>query len=85
MKAAVRVLAIATEGWDVEPVGTMSNRKPSEIRTNRIRMVPGVDWPVGNLFGVSQVLSWIAGQRREISEDLEWRSQVQPLIAKLDV
>ncbi len=48
-------------------------------------MVPGVDWPVGNLFGVSQVLSWIAGQRREISEDLEWRSQVQPLIAKLDV
>jgi hypothetical protein len=40
---------------------------------------------VSNLFGVGQVLSWIAGQRREISEDLEWRSQVQELIAKLDV
>jgi len=85
VKAAVRVLGIATDGWDVEPVGTMTKRKPSEIRTNRIRAVPGVDAPVGNLFGVSQVLSWIAGQRREISEDLEWRSQVQDLIAKLDL
>jgi hypothetical protein len=63
----------------------MTNRRPSEIRTNRIGAVPGVDAPVSNLFGVSQVLSWIAGQRREISEDLEWRSQVQELIAKLDV
>jgi len=44
-----------------------------------------LDAPVSNLFGVSQVLSWIVGQRREISEDLQWRSQVQDLIAKLDV
>jgi hypothetical protein len=85
VKAAVRVLGIATGGRDVEPVGAMTNRRPSEIRTNRIGAVPGVDAPVSNLFGVSQVLSWIAGQRREISEDLEWRSQVQELIAKLDV
>jgi Domain of unknown function (DUF932) len=33
VKAAVRVLGIATHGWDVEPVGTVANRKPSEIRT----------------------------------------------------
>jgi len=84
-KAAVRALGIATGGWDVEPVGAMTNRKPSEIRTNRIGEVLGVDAAVSNLFGVSQVLSWIAGQRGEISEDLQWRSQVQDLIAKLDV
>jgi hypothetical protein len=66
----------ATDGWDVEPVGGVTNRKPSEIRTNKISAVPGVDAPVRNLFGLSQVLSWIAGQRLEISEDLEWRSQV---------
>jgi hypothetical protein len=47
--------------------------------------VPGVDAPVRNLFGVSQILSWIAGQRAEISEDFEWRGQVHHLIAKLDV
>jgi hypothetical protein len=85
VKAATRVLGIATHGWDVEPVGTMTNRKPSEISTNRISAVPGVDAPIVNLFGVSQVLSWIAGQRAEISEDLVWRSQVHDLIAKLDV
>ena len=84
VKAAVRALGIAIAGWDVEPVGAMTNRKASEIRTKRIRVVPGVDAPVGNLFAVSQVLSWIAGQRRDISDDLEWRSQVQDLIAKLD-
>jgi hypothetical protein len=85
VKAAVRVLGIATDGWDVEPVGAVANRKPSEIRTSRTRTVPGADAPVRNLFGVSQVLSWIAGQRAEISEDLEWRSQVHDLMAKLDV
>jgi hypothetical protein len=47
--------------------------------------VPGVDAPVSNLFGVSQVPSWVAGQRGEIGEDLQWRSQVQELVAKLDV
>jgi hypothetical protein len=60
-KAAVRVLGIATDGWDVEPVGAMTNRKPSEIRTYRIGEVTGLDAPVSNLFGVSQVLSWIVG------------------------
>jgi len=83
VKAAVRVLGIATDGWDVEPVGDVTNRKPSAIRTNRISAVPGVDAPVSNLFGVSQVLSWIAGQRAEIAEDFEWRSQVQDLMEKL--
>jgi hypothetical protein len=83
VKAAVRVLAIATDGWDVEPVGSMANRKPSEVRTNRISVVPGVDAPVSNLFGVSQVLAWIAGQRAEIAEDLQWRGQVEDLMEKL--
>jgi hypothetical protein len=83
VKAAVRVLGIASMGWDVEPIGAIKNRRPSQIKTNRTIAVPGVDAPVNNLFGVSQVLSWLAGQRAEIAEDLEWRSQVQQLMAKL--
>jgi hypothetical protein len=63
----------------------VANQKPSEIKTHRISAVPGVDAPVSNLFGISQVLSWIAGQRAELSEDLAWRSQVHDLITKLDV
>ena len=86
-KAAVRVLRVAMEGWDVEPVGDLRNRRPSEIRATRVGKVPvpGIDAPVHSLFGVSQVLSWIAGQRGEINQDFEWRSQVHDLIAKLDV
>jgi hypothetical protein len=36
VRAAVRVLGIATEGWDVEPLGARIDRTPSEIRTNRV-------------------------------------------------
>jgi hypothetical protein len=85
VKAAVRVLAIATDGWDVEPVGDIRSRRPSEIEVKRITKVPGTNGPAANLFDVSQVLSWIAGQRGEISEDLEWRSQVGDLMSKLEI
>ena len=85
LKAAVRTLGIATGGRDCEPVGDLKNRKPSSMktRTTSEEYVPGVDAPVTNLFGVSQVLSWIAGQRADLSEDLQWRSQVHQLVAKL--
>ena len=61
----------------------LGNRLPSTIDTRRLRDVPGVDGPVENLFGISQVLSWIASQRAEIAEDLQWRSQVHDLMEKL--
>lgn len=83
MKAAVRVLGIVETGFDVEPIGELRNRHPSQIRAKKVRPVPGVDGAVSHLFGVSRVLSWIAGQRSEVAEDLEWRSQVQDLMEKL--
>lgn len=82
-KAAVRVLGIARSGCDVEPAGNMKNQRPSEIGTRVLGRVPGLDGPVTNIFGISQVLSWIAGQRAELAEDFEWRSQVQDLMEKL--
>lgn len=83
LKAAVRVLGIVQHGCDVEMLGNIRDIPPSHVRTKDLDRVPGVESPVGNLFGVSQVLSWVAGQRSEISEDLEWRSQVPELIDKL--
>jgi hypothetical protein len=67
----------------VEPAGNMKNQRPSEIGTRVLGRVPGLDGPVTNIFGISQVLSWIAGQRAELAEDFEWRSQVQDLMEKL--
>lgn len=82
-KAAVRVLGITRSGCDVESVGNIRNQRPSEIGTRSLGQVPGLNGPVKHIFGISQVLSWIAGQRAEMAEDFEWRSQVQDLIEKL--
>ena len=83
LKAAVRVLGIATQGKDVEPAGDCRNRKPSEVGTKVVGTVPGVNAPASNLFEISQVLAWVAGQRADIAEDLEWRSDVPALMEKL--
>ena len=56
---------------------------PSEIQTKQLGAVPGIRGSVKNIFGISQVLSWIASQRAETAEDLEWRSDVPELIDKL--
>ena len=83
IKAAVRVLRIVKEGYDVKLVGDLKNRRPTEVETEQLDPVPGVYAPVKEMFGVSQVLSWVAGQRAEIAEDLEWRSQIPDLMTRL--
>jgi hypothetical protein len=82
-KAAVRVLGIALDGCDAEPEGELGNHRPSEVRRRKLSPVPGIDAPVRDVFGVSQVLAWLAGQRAELSEDLQWRAVVPDLIEKL--
>jgi hypothetical protein len=83
IKGAVRVLAIARTGWDVEPKGDLRDRRPSDVATAKTTKVPGIDPPVADAFGVSQALTWVAGQRSELQKDLEWRSQVPELMGLL--
>jgi hypothetical protein len=78
-----RILGIVVGGSDVEPVGDLRNWNPSEVETKSVGKVPGVDGPASNLFGVSQVLAWIAGQRADLGDDLEWRGDVPELIGRL--
>jgi hypothetical protein len=80
LKGAVRVLEISRSGWDAEPKGDLKNRRPSDVTTEKTLEVPGIDPPVANAFGASQALTWVAGQRTELQEDLEWRSQVPELM-----
>jgi len=82
IKAAVRVFHIIRDGCDVALSGNLRVR-PSQIETRPLGSVPGVYGPAENVFGVSQALSWIAGQRSDISEDLRWRAQVPELVEKL--
>lgn len=83
IKGAVRVLAISKTGWDVDLKGDLKNKHASDVATEKTIEVPGIDPPVANAFGVSQALTWVAGQRTEIQEDLEWRSQVPELMELL--
>ena len=36
-----------------------------------------------NVFDVSQVLAWLAKERRDLHEQLEWREQIPKLLAPL--
>ena len=83
IKGAARVLAISRTGWDAELKGDLKNKRPSEVTTEKTIEVAGIAPPVANAFGVSQALTWVAGQRTELQEDLEWRSQVPELMDRL--
>ena len=82
LKAAVRVLGIAKTGCDVEIAGDLK-LPPSQIKTKQLGTVPGMDGRATNIFDVSQALSWLAGQRSDPAEDLQWRIDVSGLIDKL--
>jgi hypothetical protein len=68
VKAAVRVLGIARTGYDIAVTGDLK-RPPSEFDMKRRAAVPGIRGPVENVFGITQVLSWVAGQRGETAEN----------------
>lgn len=83
IKAGVRVLAIASTGWDGDPKGDLKNKRPSDVGVERTVEVPGIVPPVKDAFGLSQALTWVAGQRSELQEDLEWRGHVPELMQLL--
>jgi hypothetical protein len=84
-KAATRVYHIAMGGYDVEPKSVDKDQeaiiKPSELEYKRLDEV-GYDFaPAKNLFDVSQVLSWIAGQQETIEDQLNKTKQIPDLIS----
>jgi hypothetical protein len=81
--AAARVCHIARTGWDgiVAPV---FDRRPAHLRTvSSDEEVPGACAPVGNLYHVSQVLSWLSGNRTTIEEQEHWTRKIPSLIGLL--
>ena len=82
-KAATRMLHIARTGFDVEIIEQYKGRSPSTIKVKRAKSVPGVPPQSHNLFDESQILAWLAKERRDVQEQLEWREQIPGLIASL--
>jgi hypothetical protein len=82
-KAATRVFHIFKDGYDVEIIGQYKGYKPTTVETTRTNKVPGCPKQSQNLFNLSQILAWLAKERRDIQEQLEWREQIPAILDKL--
>ena len=83
VKAATRAYHIARSGYDAELTLPFEKAPPSERTIRRRAKVPGADFDSLNAYGVSQALSWLAKERRELHEYLARERQVSPLIQRL--
>jgi hypothetical protein len=82
-KAAARAYHIARSGADVDIVGPYKDSAPSTIAVCFAHRVPGAPNESSNLFDISQNLAWLAKERRDIQEQLEWREQIPDLLKSL--
>jgi hypothetical protein len=82
-KAATRAFHIARTGYDVEIIGQYKGQTPTRIGTKQVHRVPGCPTQYKNLFDLSQILSWLAKERRDIQEQLEWREQIPAILKPL--
>jgi len=82
-KAATRAFHIATTGYDVEITGQYRNEDPTTIPVQKGERVKGTPELSENLFDLSQILAWLAKERRDLQEQIEWREQIPELLAPL--
>jgi hypothetical protein len=86
VKAAVRVYHIALEGCDVTLADPFESAEPTQKSVESGAVVPGSSITHGGFltaFGVSQALSWVAGRRTDILEQMNWKDEIPGLIRRL--
>jgi hypothetical protein len=83
-KAAARTYHIARTGCDVEVSGQYKGTKPTTIPVRQSKPVPGAPHESQTLYDVSQVLAWLAKERRDLQEQMEWREQIPILMKALN-
>ena len=81
--AAARVYHIAKTGYDGNVTPFEKNVPPHEREVNGTSEVPGAFAPVRNAYDISQVLSWIAGHRGTLQEQLKWMLDIPYLMDAL--
>jgi hypothetical protein len=80
-KAAARRSHIARSGSDAENVGQYKGNIPTTVDMQATNRVPGASQKCRNLYNLSQILAWLAKERRDVQEQLEWREQIPELMA----
>lgn len=82
-KAACRLFHICNTGNDVELLDPFAKGQATEKPVKPTIEVPGAARPAKTLYDVSQALSWIATQRSNTEERVEWQSAIPELIGSL--
>uniref|UniRef100_A0A7C4VRR5 DUF932 domain-containing protein n=1 Tax=Desulfatirhabdium butyrativorans TaxID=340467 RepID=A0A7C4VRR5_9BACT len=82
-KAAARTFHIACCGYDAKVLGQYKSNTPTAIAMQKTKRVPGAPEQCHNLFDLSQILAWLAQERRDVQEQLEWREKIPELMAPL--
>jgi hypothetical protein len=82
-KAAARTYHIFRTGYDADVLGPYKDNTPITIPVRPTNRVPGTPKQSRNLYEVSQILAWLAKERRDVHEQLEWREQIPELLKPL--
>jgi hypothetical protein len=82
-KAAARTFHIASSGSDTDVIGQYKGYTPTTIAMQKTKHVPGAADKCSNLFDLSQILAWLAKERRDVQEQLEWREEIPDLMGLL--
>jgi hypothetical protein len=64
-------------------LGPYKGVTPTAVSVRPSLKVPGAGSNAETLFDVCQILTWLAKERRDLQEQLEWREQVPELMAAL--
>ena len=81
--AAARTLNILRSGHDGRIIDRLEKQRPSERFVEKGQKVPGTFPPVTNPFHISQSLSWIAGHRTSVQDQIEWLKSIPGLMQSL--
>lgn len=83
VKAAMRTWHITRIGKDVEQADPFEKGKPTEKQVKIVKPVPGAVLPGDTVYALSQSLSWLAKERRDVQDQLEWKQQIPDLLKPL--
>lgn len=82
-KAACRAYHICLTGHDVEIVDPFAKGEATEKPVAVAEVVPGAANPAQTLYDVSQTLSWLATNRNNTEERVDWQAAIPEMIANL--
>ncbi len=81
--AATRAYHILTRGQDVQVIPFSPAGGPADKPVRPLGPVPGSSAPARHHYAVAQALSWLASQRPEPEERLQWQQAIPPMLQAL--